>query len=223
MHSKVISNLFSIFLALLCSGCQSNSSVESVIEHEMQEIKGRDNDQSSFSVYRVKVPDSWIRRDPLPDESLVDTTKPLSEFIILDSEGVIRIWIHNFPSERVDQRISPLSQKERWQKQFNQIFPNETDTVPQAFNGYSGLLFCGTGVLNDAKKTVYAWALQIAAEHYQTLSQPNSKEEAVRFKQMRADITIKAEGPSSAMKKHTEMIYAFARSFELIEEIPTPW
>jgi len=77
-------------------------------------------------------------------------------------------------------------------------------------------LFTGVGILNNEETMVLAWALQIAPEHCRTLSNPDS----YLNKQMRSDVTIKAMGPVTLMKKHKQAIETVARSFELIEEIP---
>ena len=186
----------------------------------MQLIKGRD---TSLPIYQVRAPESWIRRDPLPDESLEDTTKALVEFIIADPEGLVRIWIYNFPSSSLEERFPPIAQVERWQRQFELLHPQETEAVSLGYNGYIGVLFSGTGVLRGTDKTVMAWALQVAGQHYETLCRFKNVEEAERFKQMRADVTIKAEGAPLLMERHFEKICAFAQSFELIDEIPDPW
>jgi len=182
----------------------------------MDVIQGRDNDGPRLPVYRMRVPDSWIRRDPLPGESLIDTTKSLCDFLIYEDDGIIRIFIHNFPTKTIEERIPPSAQVARWQRQFESLVPHESHINPQAFSGYSGLLFTGVGILNNEETMVLAWALQIAPEHCRTLSNPDS----YLNKQMRSDVTIKAMGPVTLMKKHKQAIETVARSFELIEEIP---
>lgn len=186
----------------------------------MQEIQGRDYDGKRFEVYRVRVSPDWIRRDPLPNESLSDTTKALCEFLIKDEGGIIRIAIHNFPSESIDQRIPPAAQVARWRQQFEKLLPSDSYTAPQAFSGYSGLLFKGVGTLNGQEMAVLGWSLQIAPEHYRSLSYAPKPEMQPLYREMRADMTIKATGPKTVMQLHEDEISRFARSFELIEEIP---
>lgn len=67
---------------------------------------------------------------------------------------------------------------------------------------------------------VLGWSLQLSPEHYRMLSHPSSAENEDKYQQMRADVTIKAVGPKALTEKHRTKIMAFARSFELIEEIP---
>ncbi|MEI8124314.1 MAG: hypothetical protein WCG42_01000 [Parachlamydiaceae bacterium] len=209
-----------LYRVLLCAfalpfvGCSSPSQQTATVE---QEIKGRDYEGKRFAVYRVRVPQEWIRRDPLPNESLHDTTKAICEFIIKEDSGIIRIAIHNFASETIDQRIPPSAQIARWQGQFESLSPLESSSTPQSFSGYSGLFFKGVGVLKGEEVMVLGWSLQIAPEHYRMLSRYETKE---LNKEMRADVTIKAVGLKELMEIHQEEIDLFAHSFELIEEIP---
>jgi len=207
-----------IFFGCLLSGCSTESEADALTL--MQEIKGRDDDGQRTPIYRVRIPDNWVRRDPLPTESLKDTTKALCEFLIYEPGESIRIAIHNFPSETMEQRIPPFAQVERWKQQFAALYSAESSFEPQAFNGYSGQLFIGKGLLEGKESMVMGWALQVAPEHYRTLSSPENENNIPSFKQMRADVTIKASGPKAFMEKHEAKIRAFARSFELIEEIP---
>lgn len=206
---------------LFLVGCSSEKTDPSSTNTAMMdEIKGRDTDGPRQAIYRMRVPPEWIRRDPLPNESLADTTKALCEFIIADAGGIIRIAIHNFPSETMEQRIPPMAQVVRWQRQFDPIFPNLSSVNPQSFSGYSGLLFTGVGMMKGTETMVLGWALQLAPEHYRTLSALNSTEGKNILKQMQADVTIKATGPRALIETHQAAIIAFAQSFELIEEIP---
>lgn len=208
-----------IFFGSLLSGCSSESAPQAALL--MQEIKGREFEGVRLAVYRVQIPSEWMRRDPLPTESLIDTTKALCEFLIQEeSEGFIRISIHNFPTETIEQRISPSAQVSRWQKQFAPLYATESSTTPVAFSGFSGLSFIGRGLLDGKESMVLGWTLQIAPDHYHALSHPPLKNSAALYKQMRADVTIKAVGPRGLMEKYQASIHSFARSFELIEEIP---
>lgn len=210
------------FLLFLLSSCDPISyGAAELHSSTLQEIMGRQEGGNRFPVYRIQVPDEWIRRDPLPADTLLDTTKALCEFIILDETQTVRIAIHNFPSMKLEDRIPSTAQVARWQRQFEPLDPVESNVIPQAFSGYSGLLFSGTGRINEKATSTLAWALQLAPEHYRTLSLPKTPEEESLFKQMRADVTIKAIGPKHLMEKYKQTIVIFARSFELILEIPT--
>lgn len=219
--------LLILFITLL--GCSSHESDPTIATSEI--IKGRDQLGPRSPIYRVRVPKDWIRHDSFPEESLTDTTKPLCEFIIVDPNGStqdpIRIVIHNFPYASIEQRIPPRAQVERWQRQFESLATHLTTIQPQAFSGYTGLLFTGVGILKDRETKdreamVMAWALQLPAEHFRALTplNPAASEEA-KLMQMRGDVTIKATGPLLAMEQHHDAIVSFAQSFELIEEIPT--
>lgn len=194
-----------------CLLCCCSSTNEDINPSTTQEIKGR----AGLALYRARVPEAWIRRDPLPKEPLNDTTKAICEYIIDDASGLIRIAIHNFPTDTIEQRIPPPAQVVRWQRQFTSLSPNDYSIIPQAFNGYEGLLFKGSGQQKDKEAMVIGWSLLLAPEHYRMLSTQSDK-----FREMRSDVTIKATGPVASMSVHEDDIVQFARSFELIEEIP---
>jgi hypothetical protein len=220
-------------LAILFLNSCGSYSEQKASSPPMQEISGRESApaQARFPVYRVRAPAAWIRRDPLPDDPLADTRKALVEFIIQDfkkdsekdPKDVVRLWIHNFPTDSINQRIPPMAQKERWQRQFETFYPHDTDCYPEAFNGYAGVRFFIKGSANGCEKSVLAWALLIDTQHYQALAFARTAKEETLYKQMRADVTIKAEGPPEVLEQHKQEIIAFAHSFELIEEIPNPW
>ena len=273
-HYQIYFVLFAFcLLASSCSQKDQNPSTPT----SLQDVKGRDYEGKRFNVYRVRVPNHWIRKDSLPEESLSDTTKSLCEFFIVDPEGTIRITLHNFPSDKVEQRIPPAAQIARWKKQFDHLNPEDTSIVPQSFSGYAGLKFKGTGLMNQILTTVIGWSLQLGEESFRELSSPLTLESAVQdnkvmqdfeleslpigadhsqmvkaapigsdskskdyvnllpstavsrstsgdkklFREMRADVTIKAMGPKELMEANEEEITHFARSFELIEEIPS--
>jgi hypothetical protein len=204
------------FISLtLLSGCSQKTEDDPSIASVMQEIKGRDNGGPRFPVYRVKIPEEWMRRDPMPDESLIDTTKALCEFLIREDNQVIRIAVHNFPSDNINERIPPNAQVARWKRQFEQLFASDFSITPQSFNGYEGLFFIGTGIQKNEETMVLGWSLQIAPEHYRMLSHAAPAEEA-KYKQMRADVTIKAVGPKAIMEKHQ------TRKSPRVHEIDTP-
>jgi hypothetical protein len=212
-------------ISLLLIGCKPTIPTPEAQDTIWEEIKGRNTDNPKReAIYRVKVPQEWIRQDPLPEESLLDTTKPLAEFIIKDEEGLIRIAIHNFPIDNPQQRIPPMAQVTRWQQQFSELDPTLSSTAAVAFNGYAGLLFTGVGHLkgqNEDKIKVIAFAMQLPMEHFNALLHPKDKSLKSTARQMRSDVTIKASGSNSVMEKHQEEIISFAKSLELIEEIPS--
>ncbi len=185
-----------IGLLLLITGCADQPTATP----SLQMIDGR---VRGLPIYRAEVPHHWHRQDPSAETPLDDTTQPICEFSI---DEQIRITIHNFP----DQKIPPTAQVTRWKRQLNFI---TTDTTPVAWGGFAGLQFYG----EDKNSAVLAWAMQIAPEHYRTLSKPSEK-----YRQMRADYTIKVTGPTDLIESHRNEIISFANSFELIEAIPTP-
>lgn len=184
-----------------------------------QYIQGRNNESSQerSRVYRAKIPSEWVRQDPPTSESLFDTRKPLVEYFIPDNNRSIRITVHNFPSNTLEERIPPLSQVNRWKSQFISILAESVILSPVAKGGFSGLFFEASGTQAHSETTVLGWSMQIAAEHYRALSYA----EGDLYKQMRSDYTLKAVGPTDLMIKHKNPIIEFAHSFELIEEIPT--
>lgn len=196
------------FLAFLTS-C-TTSPAQSHIKTSM--INGRD--KTKDALYRVKVPTHWkeIALDSLVD--LTDTTQPIAHYEIHENDRKIEIVVHNFPSNT---QVPPQFQVERWQRQFDEGSLLYCSSTPQAFSGYVGLLFEGTGLIQTHPVKVMAWALNMGTSHYQTLSHTLSS----LNQQKRADVTIKVSGPPEIMQKQKMAIVNFARSFELIEEIPT--
>lgn len=211
-----------ITFSLLFNACGRGHHEEGADATGMQVVMGRNDEQGGrFPVYRVKAPDNWIRRDPLPDESLIDTKKALCEFIILDEDKAIHIVLHNFPSRSPEDRIPPAAQTARWRGQFDSLDLVDTSLQPQSFSGYSGLLLTANGIMKGEATTVLGWGLQLPMEHYRALTLTATPENQRLYEQMRADVTIKATGPQSLIEKHKKTIIAFAHTFELIEEIPT--
>lgn len=209
--------LFPLVLSILLTACAEAPTPL----NPMQEMQGRDYQGTRFYVYRARVPQDWIRKDSLKEESLTDTKKSICEFFINTDEGIIRIAIHNFPSDAIEERIPPIAQTARWQRQFEQLQAEESSTLQQAFNGYAGLKFKGIGIIDQKETMMLGWSLQIGKEHYQMLSHSKNPADHDLYREMRADITIKATGPKELMENHEEEIIAFARSFELIREIPS--
>lgn len=220
-----------IFFLLITSLCISCSDQPNILNSSLQEIAGRDDGKESNGeytrsiIYRGQLPLHWRRCNPSRSESIGDTTKPLCEFIIED-EGAeeVHITIHNFPTTKLEERIPPEAQIARWKRQFTELDLTTLAVIPQSYGGFAGLLFEGSGIQKEKHTTVIAWAMQLAPEHYSTLSfllsTIYSSQKQEYFRQMRSDYTIKAVGPTALMKKHRQAILGFAHSFELIEEIP---
>lgn len=175
--------------------------IDETNEEYSQRISARDPER--ISLYRIKIPTLWQCQLPAPDESLVDTRKALCEFMIDDK---IRVTIHNFPAETLDERIPTQAQLQRWKQQLKDVDPISFVTTPQSFSGYVGLLLEGPGIMG--------WSLQLGQQQFRSLSSPEFPS------QMRADITIKVTGPAELIQKYRSQIMSATRSFELIEEIP---
>lgn len=202
----LITCLFPV-ITLLCSCSQVDTNI--VEDNCTQEfIKGRGVEGRKLGIYRMCVPRHWIRHDPLPDDLVTDTTKSLCEFIINDPDGIIKIAVHNFPADTLDMRIPPQAQVARWKTQIEEYDGINSYTQPIAFGGFSGILFVGIG-----SKMVIAAALQLSPQHFRNLA---GKE------QMKADVTIKAVGPTHTMKKHQDEIINAIYTFGLVDEIPHP-
>lgn len=216
--------LQSCFIAFIIFGLCSCSQQDSASQHlNVVEIAARDEgmpDTKGPIVYRLKVPKNWIQQHPHPHESIVDTTKAIAEFFITDGNEKIRIAIHNFPSNSMDERVAPMAQISRWKKQFQSLQQASVSIIPQAFGGYSGFLLEATGQMHGVTTSILGWALQLAPEHYRALSQLVPPTIAQRHRQMRGDVTIKTVGPAQLMDKYREEIISFARSFQLIDDIP---
>lgn len=185
-----------------------------------QFFQGRDNRQSLERplLYHALVPSHWIRQDPLETESIADTTKAICEFYIHVDDESIRLTIHTFPIRQENMRIPPLAQIARWKGQFEELDLIATQTLPDAHGGFSGLFFEGQGILQGNAIKVMGWSMQLASVYERQLNQGKN---SLDFNK-RADYTIKASGPPHLMNKHRLEILAFARSFELIDELPAP-
>lgn len=209
-----------IILSLrLLTGCSDYANHGSSLT-AWQVISGRETpDEPRQAIYRVRMPSEWIR---VPDEEFTaDTTKPLSTFVIKSQEGDIRITIHNFPSENLEERIPPTAQITRWKNQFEILDQILSSTEAEAWGGFTGNRFEGIGLLKGERIAVLGWAMQLDPHHYRTLSALRHKDQKNQWRQMSADFTIKAIGTVVAMQTHENALKAFAASFELIEEIPS--
>lgn len=202
-----------LFSLISCSSVQPSSS-------NQQLFSGRDNGQSLERpvLYRAFVPSHWIRQDPLETESIADTIKAICEFYIRENDESIRLTIHTFPIIQENMHISPQAQIARWKGQFEELELIATQTLPDAHGGFSGLFFEGQGILQGNATKVLGWSMQLASVYERQLSQGKKPLDLNK----RADYTIKASGPPHLMDKHRLEILAFARSFELIDELPAP-
>lgn len=200
------------------TGCQPNSNTET-----SSTIAARDDglDPTRPIIYRAKVPTDWLRQDPPQKESIADTKKSICEFLIKEDGDSIKITIHNFPTHSIEERIPPIAQVNRWKRQFESIDPAGMEVKPQAFGGFVGLFFEATGTMQGKSITVLGWSMQLAPEHYRSFAWEYYREKDPKFLQMNADYTIKVLGNPSLVAKYKQQITKFARSFELIEEIPT--
>lgn len=183
-------------------------------------LEGKENSLAVYSfsgrltkepIYRVAAPADWtfIPRDA--NQNIHDTTQPIAEFLIRDGDSTARIAIHNFPVESPKQRIPPIAQIERWKKQFASL---DSSTIkPQAFSGFAGLLFEGSGVLKGQDALMIGFSLQLGDVHRRMVALlPDSLDKL-------ADVTIKAVLPKMLHHKRNEVV-AFGRSFEFIDDIP---
>lgn len=198
--------------ALLITGCSSS---EAIPPSDWQAINGRDELLTPWRserrpVYRARVPPNWVRIDQDPHIQLLDTTKPNVTFLIGDT---IRLNVHTFPTDSFEERIPPAFQVDRWKSQVDKTCRVESISR----GGFLGMYFEG----KKNEKTILAWSMQLDLDHYQTLSFiAASHEDKEHFKQMGADYTIKAEGPACELEKHKQAIFQFAKSFELLQNIP---
>jgi hypothetical protein len=164
-------------------------------------VRGRNHQP----VYRIKVPSHWIFKEPANDESLIDTTKSIGELLTDD----IRITIHNFSSNSIEERIPFRQQILRWKNQFDELQQESIAISPQSFNGFSGAMLEASGTIAGKSKSVIAWSMQIAPEHYRKLECAERK----------SCYTIKAVGPAREMEEKKAEITKCARSFEMIDEV----
>lgn len=174
--------------------------------------------QNRPHLYRAVIPSDWTRKDPSPSESIADTTKPITEFSIQDGDQVITITLHTFPISSEIQSIPAAAQISRWKRQFDTLDVAATHTEEEAHGGFKGIFFEGNGLLNGIPTMVLAWSMQLAPAYVRILSQQKNPLDVKK----RADYTIKATGSPPLLQKHRSDIVAFAHSFELIDELPSP-
>lgn len=214
--------LLLLVITQLPIGCNKNLSTPS---SSWQQFAGRDNNGQSHEhhlyrplLYRALVPSHWTRQDPSPEESIIDTTKANCAFTIHENDQLIRLTIHTFPILQDTMRIPPQAQIARWKGQFEELDLVATHTIPDAHGGFSGLFFEGEGILHGNDTKVIGWSMQLAPVYERQLNQ--GRDPLDQYK--RADYTIKANGPPDLMNKYRQEIMTFARSFELIDELPAP-
>jgi hypothetical protein len=209
-----------IVLIISCYILTSCNTYPSSNSSSWQYFAGRDNDPSLERplFYRAQVPSHWIRQDPLAADSIADTTKSICEFFIREQEKFIRLTIHTFPILQENMRITPQAQVARWKGQFEELDLVATHTLPGAHGGFSGLFFEGEGILQGNPTKVMGWSMQLASIYQQQLNQGKQ----VLDNRKRADYTIKASGPIHLVDKYRQELIAFANSFELIDELPSP-
>ncbi len=218
-----VSIMFNLFICLILLVSCNSSPQNSIASTTSHPIHGRDEGIPPYHrtpIYRAKAPGSWQRKDPQSEESIQDSKKALCEFLINNPDGSIRITIHNFPSNQAESRIPPNAQVARWKRQFSQLDAANTLIDQKSWGGFFGLYFEGKGVIEGKSVLVMGWAMQLAPEHYSTLDA--AIEDKVFLKQLRAEYTIKAVGSPQSMEYHRQQIHDFARTFELIEDIPAP-
>lgn len=218
----VISLCRSLFILSLLASCENHSSSLSTKEWEWQKIMGRDEGQPQqrSPIYRAKVPLTWQRIDAALDESIVDSTKANCEFVIGIDEKTVRLVVHSFPSLKLEERIPPQAQVQRWQRQFDELDFHSLQIIPCAQGGFTGLFMSAEGLMKGSQTAVLAWSMQLASVHYIALQVKEGAKNPLRLRQRQSDYTIKAFGPTERLALHRKDIIAFAASFELIEDIP---
>lgn len=199
-----------IFLLLFCFFFSSCHSPDQVTEKTPESFEGR---LEGIPIYQAEIPKSWKKILPEGKRYLSDTMLPIVTFEVED----VVVTVHNFPTKTIEERVSPFLQIQRWQKQFDYIEPFSLSIQEIAYGGFSGFSLEAEGIFKGKAKTLMAFAMQLAKEHYYTLSSQPAKEP--KFRQMRADYTIKVLGKKESVARHRNEILAFAESFELIEEI----
>lgn len=200
---KVFGLLYFFLLLSLLISCSKETPF---LNEQWQTFNAREEVENGerIALYRAKVPTAWTRIDPASGESLLDTKKPICEFIIGED---IRLTIHTFPT-----KIPPIAQINRWKAQFQDLDSFSTLILPRSQGGFIGLFFEGEGQYQDKSQKMMGWSMQLAPEYDQKLES----------RAQRADYTIKAVGPVESVNQHRKALLLFANSFELIEELPPP-
>lgn len=188
-------------------------------------IAGRDSGEAAGGerplIYRACIPRQWQRYDPQGDSSIAATTEPICTFIISDSRGDIRLTIHNFPYDDIDERVDPRHQVARWQQQLGPCDPFATKITKVHGGGFTGLQLSAEGLVDDVPTGVLAWSMQLAPEYFFSLKAEGTPYNRHFIRQLAADYTIKAVGSPESVMAHYGDIDTFASSFELIYELPS--
>ncbi len=216
----LIPRILSLISILTLSSC--NQEDNKTAETTWQEFCCRDTGDPTARIplYRAITPIHWQRKNPLPTESIVDSTKPVCEIYIGQNDcKKVSMTVFTFPVENYEQRISPSAQLERWKRQFEEFDPTSLVVTPCAHGGFTGLSICVNGLMNGQEITLLGFSMQLAPVHWFSLQQ-NKENISLKHSQTTADYTIKALGSPSAILKWKDEIHLFAGSFELIEEIP---
>lgn len=220
MLTKLVFLLCRCALALfLLSGCDNSSTPPT---GEWQVILGRDEGMADQRrpIYRAKVPSNWQRIDAAATESIFDSTKANCEFLIGPEDDPVHLVVHSFPSLKLEDRVPPQAQVQRWQRQFDELDLQALQITPCAQGGFTGLLLYAEGILKSRQTAVLAWSMQLAPMHFVALQVKEGAVDPVKMRQRRSDYTIKALGSKDLLAAYRTEIMAFAASFELIEEIP---
>lgn len=194
-----------LILFLLCVSCQNSAQ-----SPHFNSIYGRNHQ----NIYRAQIPEKWKRLDPAFDQDLSNSMLPICSFQIED----ILLTVHNFPSNTLEERISPKAQIERWK---TQISSTNYNIEPYAHGGFGGYRLEAHGQKEKKLIALLAVSMQLTPVLYRTLLYPSNLQETHNFPEMRSDYTLKAMGPAEQIEAHREEINAFFDSFELIDPIGT--
>lgn len=203
------------FVFLLTALCLCPMCTLCALLHEedgWQQFCARSDSDTKLMLYRGKAFPHWKRNEPVG--STIDTMKPICEFSIGEGTEAIRLTMHNFPIHTLAQRVTPAAQVLRWKRQFNLTNPLKTTITPVSRGGFSGLFLEAL----EHPTAILGWSMNMADEHARHLLVLGGKD--LRYRDMHADYTIKAVGPLESILQYKAEIECFARSFELIEEIP---
>ena len=213
-------SLASINLLFSCSSENNNSTQIPAWQVMTGRDWGGDHTQRA-TIYRARVPNTWLREDPDDESSIQDSTLANCTFSIPSEDQNILITVHSFPYEKIEDRVPPNAQIARWKRQFETVH-DPVVMHAQSHGGFSGLYLEISGEMKHAPTTVLAWAMQLAPEHYRNLMRAGLYTNEVELWQQKAsDYTIKAVGAPESILAYKEEIEQFARSFELIDAIPT--
>lgn len=203
---------------MLLTSCETKSSSKTSIN--TVGIFGRENqslNKEDGVIYEIDVPYDWICKEPIRDDTILDTKKPIYEFIIEEEDEDILITIYNFPGSTLEERIPPIAQINRWKQQFTTLDENLSQVSKEVFGGFTGLKFQGVGKIKGEEKMVIGWIMQLPQEHYFSIN--FSEKNKNRLENLRADYTIKVTGTAELIMKHHQSIEKAVKSFRLNSEI----